>query len=98
MYAGVMSVDLLLESRSLKQKRSVVRPLVSHLRREFAVAAAEAGHVELLGRTQIGVAAVAPDMAHCRDVLDTCERWLSDEPHVQFLEARRTYVSDEETR
>ncbi len=98
MYAGVMSVDLLLESRSLKQKRSVVRPLVSHLRREFSVAAAEAGHVDLLGRTELGVAVVATQMSHCRDVLDRCERWLAAEPHVQFVHARRTYVSDEEIR
>jgi uncharacterized protein YlxP (DUF503 family) len=96
MYAGVMSVDLLLPSRSLKDKRSVVRPLVSHLRREFAVAAAEAGHVDLVGRTQIGVSVVAADMAHCRDVLDTCQRWLEAQPHVEFVETRRTYVSDEE--
>jgi uncharacterized protein len=64
-YAGVMSVDLLLESRSLKQKRSVVRPLISRLRREFAVAAAESGHLDLLGRTEIAVAVVAADMGHC---------------------------------
>ena len=93
-----MSVDLLLHSRSLKEKRSVVRPLVSHLRREYAVAAAaaESGHLDLAGRTQLGVAVVAPDMAHCRDVLDRCERWLATEPHVQFVGAERRYVSDEE--
>ena len=93
-----MSVDLLLHSRSLKEKRSVVRPLVSHLRREYAVAAAaaESGHLDLTGRTQLGVAVVAPDMAHCRDVLDRCERWLATEPHVQFVGAERRYVSDEE--
>ena len=96
MYAGVMAVDLLLQSRSLKEKRSVVRPLVSHLRREYQVAAAESGHMALVGRTEIGVTVVAADMAHCRDVLDTCERWLAAEPHVQFVTARRTYVSDEE--
>lgn len=96
MYAGLLSVDLLLHSRTLKEKRSVVRPLVSHLRREYAVAAAEAGHVELTGRTQLGVAVVAPDIAHCRDVLDRCERWLAAEPHVRFVAASRRYVSDEE--
>jgi uncharacterized protein YlxP (DUF503 family) len=98
MYAGVMSVDLLLASRSLKEKRSVVRPVIAHLRREFAVAASEAGHLDLTGRTQIGIAVVAADMSHCRDVLDSCERWLADEPHMQFVQARRTYVSDEETQ
>ncbi|HNO15022.1 MAG: DUF503 domain-containing protein [Candidatus Nanopelagicales bacterium] len=98
MYAGILSVDLLLHTRSLKEKRSVVRPLVSHLRREYAVAAAaaESGHLDLTGRTQLGVAVVAPDMAHCRDVLDRCERWLATEPHVQFVGAERRYVSDEE--
>ena len=91
-------MDLLLHTRSLKEKRSVVRPLVSHLRREYAVAAAaaESGHLDLTGRTQLGVAVVAPDMAHCRDVLDRCERWLATEPHVQFVGAERRYVSDEE--
>ena len=98
MYAGILSVDLLLHTRSLKEKRSVVRPLVSHLRREYAVAAAaaESGHLDLTGRTQLGVAVVAPDMAHCRDALDRCERWLATEPHVQFVGAERRYVSDEE--
>lgn len=98
MYAGVLSADLLLPSRTLKEKRSVVRPLVSHLQREYAVAAAEAGHLDLTGRTQLGVAVVAVDMAHCRDVLDRCERWLAAEPHVEFVAAERRYVSDEEMR
>ncbi len=91
-----MSVDLLLHTRTLKEKRSVVRPLVSHLRREYAVAAAESGHLELTGRTQLGVAVVASDVSHCRDVLDRCERWLAAEPHVQFVDSQRGYVSDEE--
>ncbi len=96
MYAGVMAVDVLLPSRTRKQKRSLVRPLVAHLRHQFAVAAAEAGHLNLVGRTQIGVSVVAADLAQCRDVLDTCERWLAAEPHIEFVLARRTYVSEEE--
>jgi uncharacterized protein YlxP (DUF503 family) len=95
-YAGVMAIDLLVPARSLKQKRSVVRPLIAHLRREFSVAAAEAGHLDLVGRTQLGVSVVSSEMAHCRDVLDTCQRWVEAEPHLEFLDARRTYVSDEE--
>ena len=93
-----MSVDLLLESRSRKEQRSVVRPLLAHLRREYAVAAAEAGHLDLSGRTQVGVAVVAADMAHCRDVLDRCERLQATQPQVQLVRAQRTYVSDEETQ
>ena len=50
MYVGVLSLDLLLgDVHSLKEKRSVVRPIVAELRKRFDVAAAEAGHVDCTG-------------------------------------------------
>jgi uncharacterized protein len=53
LFTGSLVADLLLgDVRSLKEKRSVVRPVVAELRRRYAVAAAvaaDAGHVtELL--------------------------------------------------
>jgi len=43
MWAGVLSLDLLLgDVHSLKEKRSLVRPIVAELRKKFDVAAAEA--------------------------------------------------------
>lgn len=96
MYAGVMAADLVLDSRNLKEKRSQVRPLVSHLRKHFDVAAAECGALELTGRTEVGVAVVAADLRHCEHVLDSCERWLAMQPNVQVVSVARTYVGDEE--
>ncbi|WP_369829424.1 DUF503 domain-containing protein [Mycobacterium sp. E2462] len=44
MWIGWLEFDLLLgDVHSLKQKRSVVRPVVAELRRKFSVAAAETG-------------------------------------------------------
>ena len=44
MYVGTLSFDLLLgDVRSLKEKRSVVRPIVAELQRKYAVSVAEIG-------------------------------------------------------
>ena len=86
MFTGSLVADLLLgDVRSLKEKRSVVRPVVAELRRRYAVAAAEVGDADLHRRTQVGVAAVAADAAHVTDVLDACERLLADRPEVTLL-------------
>ena len=90
MYTGTAVFDLLLpaNSRSLKAKRSYVRPIVAALRR-FEVAVAEVGLVDLIGRTEIGVAVVAADPAHVVKVLDSCERLVAGRPEVELLATRR---------
>lgn len=89
-YTGTAVFDLLLpgDSRSLKAKRSYVRPIVAALRK-FEVAAAEVGLTDLHGRAEIGVAAVAADPAHVRQVLDACERLVYERPEVEVLATRR---------
>jgi len=88
-----MSLDLLLgDVRSLKQKRSLVRPLVAELRRKYDVSAAEAGRLDLHRRALVGVAVVAADRAHCVDVLDACERLAAARPEMDLLSARRQVV------
>jgi uncharacterized protein len=90
MYVGTAEFDVLLgDVHSLKEKRSVVRPIVAELRRRFDVAAAEAGHLDLHRRALVGVAVVAADGAHCRDVLDECERFVAGRPETEMLSARR---------
>jgi len=97
MFLGTVEFDLLLgDVASLKQKRGVVRPIVAELRRRFDVAVAESGAMDLHRRAQIGVAVVAADAAHCRDVLDACERMVAGRPEVELLSARRRLYGDED--
>ena len=98
MFVGILDVDLLLPSdvRSLKDKRGHVRGLLAELRRRYDVAAAEAGHLDLHRRTLIGVAVVSPDAAHCREVLDACERLIASRPELELLSARQRLVGDED--
>ena len=97
MYVGALELDILLgDVHSLKQKRSAVRPVIAELRRRFEVSAAEAGHMELHRRALIGVAAVAPDAEHVRDLLDACERLVAGRPELQLLSARHRLVGPED--
>jgi uncharacterized protein YlxP (DUF503 family) len=96
-YVGALTLDVLLgDVRSLKQKRSVVRPLVADLRRHFAgAAAAETGHLDLHRRAEIGVAVVSSTAAHAGQVLDQCERFVAGRPEIELLSARRQLFHDE---
>ena len=97
MYTGTLLFDLLLpsDSRSLKAKRAYVRPIVAALRR-YEVSVAEVGSLDLHGRAEIGVAVVAPDTGHIRQVLDTCEREVAGRPEVELLSVRRRLHGDDE--
>jgi uncharacterized protein len=89
MYVGSLSLDLLLgDVQSLKEKRSVVRPIVAELKRRHEVAAAETGHRDLHRRGEIGVAVTAAEAGHCRSVLDACERLVAGRPEIELLSVR----------
>ena len=98
MYVGTLALDVLLgDVRSLKQKRSVVRPLIADLRRGFPGAAvAETGHLDVRRRTEIAVAVVASTAGHCTDVLTACERLVAARPEVELLSARQRLRREED--
>jgi hypothetical protein len=97
MYTETALFDLLLpgDSRSLKQKRAYVRPIIAALRK-FEVSVAEVGALELLGRAEIGVAAVAPDPAQARRVIDSCEHLMAGRPEIELLSVRRRLHGDDD--
>lgn len=90
MFTGTARFDVLLpgDSRSLKAKRSYVRPILAALRR-FEVSTAEVGALDLHGRAMIAVAVVAADTGHVGEVLDACERLVAGRPEVELLSVRR---------
>ncbi len=90
MWIGWLEFDVLLgDVHSLKQKRSVIRPIVAELQRKFAVSAAETGSNELHRRAGIGLSVVSGDRTHVVDVLDAAERLVAARPEIELLSARR---------
>ncbi|SNR73858.1 hypothetical protein SAMN06265355_106187 [Actinomadura mexicana] len=97
-YVGALTLDLLLgDVRSLKQKRSVLRPVIAEVQKRFpAVAVAETGDNDLHRRAEIGVAVVSGTAANCTEVLDQCERLVAGRPEIELLSARQRLYSGED--
>jgi uncharacterized protein YlxP (DUF503 family) len=90
MWIGWLEFDLLLgDVHSLKQKRSVIRPVIAELHRRFSVSAAETGSTDLHRRAGVGIAVVSADRGHVVDVLDAAERLVAARPEMELLSARR---------
>ena len=95
MHAGALEFDLHIpDSRSLKSKRSVVKPIVEGLQRRYRVAAAEVGCHQQWQRSEIGVAAVAATAGHVGDILDEVERFVWSHPEIQVLSSQRSWLGD----
>jgi uncharacterized protein len=97
MYVGALTLDVLLgDVRSLKQKRSVVRPLIAEVHRRFpGIAIGETGYLDLHRRAEIGIAVVSSTAANAREVLDACERMVAGRPEIELLAARHRLLTEE---
>lgn len=89
MHAAVLYVEIHIgESRSLKDKRSVVRHILDTARHHFRVSAAEVDHQDLRQLAGLGFASVASQAGQASDVLDSVERFVWSHPEVEVSETR----------
>ena len=97
MYTETAVFDVLLpgDSRSLKQKRSYVRPIIAALRK-FEVSVAEVGAHDLHGRAEIGVAVIAAELSQARQVVDSCENLVAGRPEIELLSVKRRTHGDDD--
>ncbi|MFS0718664.1 DUF503 domain-containing protein [Arthrobacter sp. 1P04PC] len=97
MWIGWIEFDLLLgDVHSLKEKRSVVRPLLAELKRRFDVSVTEAGYQDQYRRALVGAGLVAADRAHLIEVLAAVERFVAARPEVELLSARQRELRSDE--
>ncbi len=95
MHAAALRVELYLrECRSLKSKRSAVRPIVEGLRKRYRVSAAEVDYQDTWHRTAVGIAAVAGSHSQLVDVLDEVERFVWSFPEVEVLRVDRRWLDE----
>jgi uncharacterized protein len=87
MYYGVARLEFLLpQSRSLKEKRSVMNRIKDRLAGRFAVAVAEVDYQDLWQRGAIGVALVSLGVATARDGLAAVRREAESDPRIEILD------------
>ena len=95
MVVGTLRLDVLLgDVHSLKEKRSVIRPVIAELRRRFEVAAAETGDHDLHRRCELAVAVITSTHHHAGEVLEQCERLVAARPELELLSARIRVLDD----
>jgi uncharacterized protein YlxP (DUF503 family) len=76
---AVMLTLRLLDTRSLKEKRGVVRSLVERLRNRHHLAAAEVGLQDDVRQAQVGFAAVSGDAPTARQQVEDARRFIDGE-------------------
>lgn len=75
MYIGIARFELFIPaSRSLKDKRQVLRSLFQTVRNRFNVAVAEVGFQDKWQRASVGITCVSGSTRHCRAMLEEVER------------------------
>lgn len=97
MFVGILELDILFgDVHSLKAKRSLVRPLIAAITRRWSVAVAETGHQDLYRRCVVGVATISGDSAECMRILESVERMVAEQPHLELLAARHRLVGPDD--
>lgn len=79
MHVCVARVELDLPSRTLKEKRQIVRSLLARARQRFNVAAAEVDLQDVQGAASLGFATISPSHDYAYGLLEQVEEWIMRE-------------------
>jgi uncharacterized protein YlxP (DUF503 family) len=80
------------QSRSLKEKRQAIRPIVDGVRARFSISCAEVGDVDDHQRSVVGAAVVSGAVSVCESVIDDVERFIWSRPDIDVLDVTRTWL------
>jgi uncharacterized protein YlxP (DUF503 family) len=81
-YVGIYSFELFLpESRSLKDKRMVVRSVKAQLQNRVGCSIAEVDHHDVWQRARLTLSCAAREAGEAARLLDEAERWLTGNGH-----------------
>ena len=90
----VLALDLRLrlpQVQSLKQKRSVIRPVLDRLPK-LGVSIAETGHNDSWQNARLGVAIVSSTARQATEIMDEAERIVWSRPDLEVVSADRTWM------
>ncbi len=87
MVVGLLTLELFFpEADSLKGKRSLARPLLERLRRDWNVSATEVDHLDQWQRATFAVASVNTEPSAARRTLDLIVRHVEQQHSVQLID------------
>ncbi|MCQ3804664.1 MAG: DUF503 domain-containing protein [Acidimicrobiia bacterium] len=99
MEAAAVRFELSLPAtRSLKEKRAVLRPVVEGLRRMASFSVAEVDHQDRWRRCGLGVAVVATNRRELERMMQRAERFLDRRHDVDVVQVMISYLDHPEPR
>ncbi|HEY3309344.1 MAG TPA: DUF503 domain-containing protein [Desulfuromonadaceae bacterium] len=88
MFIYCLELHLSLPSHSLKEKRGIVKSILSRARNRFNVGCAEVDRQENAGHAILAFVTVSPNKPLARKTLETLENWVyEDWPDVEISAA-----------
>jgi uncharacterized protein YlxP (DUF503 family) len=88
MHIFCLELHLALPSRSLKDKRGIVKSILGRARNRFNVACAEVDRQDGPGTAVLGFVTVSPDKTIARKTLEQAEDWIYESwPDVEIVGA-----------
>jgi uncharacterized protein YlxP (DUF503 family) len=95
MIVGILQVRLHLpESHSLKDKRQVLRSLVTRIRQQFGVAIAEVEEQDQWQIAVLGISCVSNDGQHANSILDHVLRYIEEtRPDLMVTQSQTEIIS-----
>ena len=96
MHAAALRLEIRLpEARSLKDKRRIVKGLLSSLADTFPVAVSEVGFHDQWQRSTLGAALVAPQAGQLERVIHGVKKALRERPDIELLEVGIAYLEEQ---
>ena len=87
MVVGLLTLELFLpEAQSLKGKRSIMRPLIEHVRRNWNVSVTEVDHRDAWQRATLAVASVNTETAQLHHTLEEIAKRVEGQRSAQLLD------------
>lgn len=92
MLVGVMAWELELHGcHSLKEKRSIITPVLARLRQRFNVSVAETGHQDAWQRAELACAAVGSDRRVIEETLRAADRLVDASDGMRIMDTMTVY-------
>ncbi|MCL0077519.1 DUF503 domain-containing protein [Peptococcaceae bacterium] len=86
MVIGTLTVELFIfGSRTLKDKRRILKSILDKVKSRFNVSIAEVDSHDMWQRSVLGIACVSNQVAHVQSVLSSVEKFISHQRDAEII-------------
>ncbi len=89
MVVGILELEMRLSSsNSLKDKRSILKSLISRIRNNFNVSVSEIGYQDVWQSTIVGIAFITTEKSFAQRVLSRIMKFVEKERNISLIDSR----------